>query len=402
MAATIHRSASKRTTSRSATPNLDERHLPGEAQSGPALVDLDPGHSSTDTQSWPARVDLAGDHARTDDQCFGVPGDLAPGQKHDDAHAQVAGGDTLPPTNVAPNPKRVAPAAFLSDPGRTSSDAQKSNAGADLDGAHENPESQSPGGAVNSSPQTKLASSPKPRTSAAQPSPGTITRPVPSRTASPGTSEAPSPEYNASPGSLPEFALGMAAANLADIEKLRMAMGNRLGAMEREGIAHTPEYAADKVLFDGIAGLEHQATLNLRRTLRKHPLGPWVKATVGIGEKQGARLIAAIRDPYWNHLYDRPRRGAAELWAYCGYAPEQKRRKGVKSNWNADAKMRAHLVAESCIKQMHSPYRARYDAARAAWADRDTSDGHKHNHALRLVAKAVLKDLFLAAKETAA
>jgi hypothetical protein len=57
--------------------------------------------------------------------------------------------------------------------------------------------------------------------------------------------------------------------------------------------------------------------------------------------------------------------------------------------------MRAFLVAESCIKHRTSPYRTVYDAARLSWADRDTSDGHKHNHALRLVAKAVLKDLWI-------
>jgi hypothetical protein len=60
--------------------------------------------------------------------------------------------------------------------------------------------------------------------------------------------------------------------------------------------------------------------------------------------------------------------------------------------------MRAFLIAESCIKRMDSPYRPVYDAARASWADRDVKDGHKHNHALRLTAKAILKDLFVEAR----
>jgi hypothetical protein len=141
-----------------------------------------------------------------------------------------------------------------------------------------------------------------------------------------------------------------------------------------------------------------------------------VKATKGVGEKQGARLLAAIGDVTYNHLADRPRRGPAELWAYCGYhclavqrssdtrknpggeTIAARRKKGERSNWNATAKMRAFLIAESCIKCMDSPYRAVYDKARASWVDRDVKDGHKHNHALRLVAKAVLRDLFLAAR----
>jgi hypothetical protein len=50
------------------------------------------------------------------------------------------------------------------------------------------------------------------------------------------------------------------------------------------------------------------------------------------------------------------------------------------------------------MKTRTSPYRAVYDRARASWADRDTTDLHRHQHALRLVAKAVLLDLFVEAK----
>src|SRR6185312_14907270 len=118
----------------------------------------------------------------------------------------------------------------------------------------------------------------------------------------------------------------------------------------------------------------------------------------------------------------RPRRGPAELHAYCGYRPDQKRRKGVKSNWNAQAKMRAFLIAESAVKsgvrkldgyddssgydlthrEAISALGAEYLKARANWADRDTSEGHKHNHAVRFVAKAVLRDLFLEARKVGA
>lgn len=210
------------------------------------------------------------------------------------------------------------------------------------------------------------------------------------------------------------------AAFLDDTERVRKASENRLRAMLVElgecavdeatdlvkVFAKAPNDAPTRVRvyaqqLHGIAALEHQAELALQRAMRAHPLSPWIKRTVGVGEKQGARLIAAIGDPAWNAAEDRPRRGPAELWAYCGYRPGQKRQKGVRANWNAEAKMRAFLVAESCIKQMHSPYRAVYDRARVNWAERETSDLHKHNHALRCVAKAVLKDLFLEAKRVA-
>lgn len=238
---------------------------------------------------------------------------------------------------------------------------------------------------------------------------------------------------------------------LDDLERVRLDTENRVRSLGDYGLANAR-------LIDMTARLkaeEHGAELELKRALRTHPLGPWVKRTVGIGEKQGARLLAAIGDPYWNTLHDRPRT-VSELWAYCGYhvlnpgrqsadtqrssagvdplAPSRsnsearreiaggdpssdtahgvpdtqpqtggvapKRRKGQKANWNATAKMRAYLCAESCIKQRHSPYRAVYDARRAHTADThpEWTDGHSHNDALRVVAKEILKDLWREAK----
>jgi hypothetical protein len=196
-----------------------------------------------------------------------------------------------------------------------------------------------------------------------------------------------------------DFRLDLAAATLDDLERLRIALRNRLDAMERNGLGDSSFTAHYHALAEIIAGAEHDAELELKRALRKHPLGDWVRRTVGVGEKQGARLIAAIGDPYWNHAEDRPRRGPAELWAYCGFRPGQRRRKGERSNWNATAKMRAFLVAESCIKHAASPYRARYDAARLNWDGRDVRPAHAHAHGLRVVAKAMLKDLWIAARE---
>lgn len=208
---------------------------------------------------------------------------------------------------------------------------------------------------------------------------------------------------------------------LDDIERTRIANENRLRSLTTvKGLADTDKAA---VTLGGIvsvlADVEKQSTKALERAMKAHPLGPWVQCTVGVGLKQGARLIAAIGDPIWNTAEDRPRRGPAELWCYCGYAPGQKRTKGVKSNWNADAKMRAFLCAEGALKsgvrrldgcddsdgydlnhrEAISPLGQVYLDARTSWAEKETSDGHKHNHALRLVAKAILKDLFLEAKE---
>lgn len=238
---------------------------------------------------------------------------------------------------------------------------------------------------------------------------------------------------------------------LDDLERVRIATENRVRSLGDYGLANAR-------LLDMTARLkaeEHGAELELKRALRVHPLGPWVKRTVGIGEKQGARLLAAIGDPYWNTLHDRPRT-VSELWAYCGYhvlnpghvcvdphtptagvdslAPSHssndphggsaggdpssdtahsgvdprrsdggvapKRRKGQKANWNATARMRAYLCAEACMKQRRSPYRTVYDDRRAHTASThpEWTDGHSHNDALRVVAKEILKHLWREAK----
>lgn len=239
--------------------------------------------------------------------------------------------------------------------------------------------------------------------------------------------------------------LALHAEIVSDLEKQRIANENRLRIFttldpDEDGIVRGfgldeshPDVAKVAALVDALKGLEHQAVLNLQRAMRKHPLGPWLKAAKGVGEKQGARLLASVGDPYWNTLHDRPRT-VSELWAYCGLhvlpaghtgnatqnagadgdqtgsdpshptaearrasaGVAARRRKGVKSNWNADAKMRAYLVAVSCMKTT-GPYREVYLDRRAHTlaTHPDWTPGHSHNDGLRITAKAVLKDLWI-------
>lgn len=243
-------------------------------------------------------------------------------------------------------------------------------------------------------------------------------------------------------------ALAFAADVLDDIERTRIANENRLRILTRsepdeDGVVRGfglddshPDVAALSALVDLLADAEHRAVLNLQRKMRAHPLGPWCKAQKGVGDKQAARLIAAIGDPYWNTLADRPRT-VSQLWAYCGLhtlpadqceadtqssvvggvqtsnpvqrtpdprtGPDRvaaKRRKGERANWSTTAKMRAHLIAESCIKQAHSPYRVVYDDRRAHTATTrpDWTPGHSHNDALRVTSKAILRDIWREAR----
>ena len=228
--------------------------------------------------------------------------------------------------------------------------------------------------------------------------------------------------------------LAVASDSLDGIEDLRIATENRLRQLTRNepdsdgeirGYGLPPEHpqvASAQSVLDGLLRMEHEATLNLQRLVRMHPVYPLIKREKGLGEKQCARLLAAIGDPYWNDLHDRPRT-VSELWSYSGYGVEsgvaRRRTKGVQSNWSDTAKSRAFLVATSIVKTK-GRYRELYDALRAKYADSvhpkdcvrcgpsgkpalagtPLSPGHQHARALRGVAKEVLKDMWIEARNS--
>jgi hypothetical protein len=238
---------------------------------------------------------------------------------------------------------------------------------------------------------------------------------------------------------LVDYTLQMCADVVDDLEKVKIANENRLRTLTMDG-EHGHGMSSDhpdvKRLADIVAALsaaEHQAVLNLQRSMRKHPLGPFVKNSKGIGEKQAARLLASIRDPYWNDLHNRPRK-LRELYRFCGMdvvgtsaqvptgsqppygagvAPSKQR--GERVHWSPDARMRLWLIASKCVMVGHGgPYRQVYDEGRAKYGDAvhtteckrcgpkgkpalegsPLSAAHQHARAIRLICKAILRDLW--------
>lgn len=255
-------------------------------------------------------------------------------------------------------------------------------------------------------------------------------------TPTPGHGQLKAHSPNARGGWLRDPVLGILADVLDDLETVRIANENRVRQLtrteedsdgEERGHGLTLDNPMVKKLVTSVESLaqaEKDATANLQKAMKAHPLGPWVKSQNGVGEKQAARLLATIGDPYWNDLHQRPRT-VSELWAFCGYAVHdghaQARRRGERSNWSADAKMRTYLIAVSCVKQSaeKSKYRRVYDEGRAKYADAvhphdckrcgpagkpaltgsPLSAGHQHNRAIRLISKELLKDLWIASRD---
>ena len=261
----------------------------------------------------------------------------------------------------------------------------------------------------------------------------------------------PHPREGAS--SLADPLLAIAADILDDLERVRIANENRYRQLTRtevdsddevRGFGLSPDDPAVQAVGKLVAAtkaLETEAENNLKRMMRKHALGPWVKGLTGVGEKQAARLLAVVGDPTWHTKDDRPR-SVSELRSYCGWgdARAQVRRRGERANWSDTAKKRTWVIAESCMKQIKSPckdgrpdgqvwaahvddcrcspFRVVYDQARQKYegtvhdiecrrcgpkgkpaeAGSPRSDGHVHAMALRAVSKAILKDLWRAGR----
>lgn len=250
-------------------------------------------------------------------------------------------------------------------------------------------------------------------------------------------------------GFLRDPVLGVLADVVDDLEGVRIANANRVRILtrtdadddgEERGHGLTEDHPEVKKLIatvDMLKAAEHDAILNLQRSLRKHPLIAFQKRHRGIGEKQLARLLASIGDPYWNDLHQRPRT-VSELWAYCGFhvlhagvhtsvdshsksgpgmAP--RRTRGQKSNWSENARKRTWVIASAMPKFPGGIYEQTYRDARGKYAESihpgecvrcgpsgkpavagsALSDGHKHARAVRITAKAILRDLWIESRD---
>lgn len=394
-------------------------------------------------------IDALGGQDLIDSQTRGAAEGTSSPQAMGDATLTLApppGTITAPPAIVPPVSTTAAPEGRKTSRDHNVADSQTEGvAAADIPGAHACPDPHAARGAGDQLPpvQAKVDSAPK----------GSAPGLADSGPGRPAAIPAPAPRVATL---LADPLLALAADVLDDLEKVRVANENRLrqltrGVEDKDGETRGfgldeshPDVARLAALVGMLGEAEHKAELNLGRLMRQHSLGPWVASQRGVGEKQGARLIAAIGDPYIRPEITRadgtiePARPrlVSELWALCGYHvlhPGQdardthswsagvapRRQRGQKSNWSETARKRAWLVAASCVKQPpDAPYRKVYDATRAKYADAvhaaecircgpagkpalpgsPLSDGHKHARALRAIAKEVLKDLWREAR----
>jgi hypothetical protein len=241
--------------------------------------------------------------------------------------------------------------------------------------------------------------------------------------------------------------LATMAEYLTDCERARIAMENRIRSIEQGKTFVLPHQAAVfEAALRSLKTIENRAIKDAEEMMSEHPLGEWASRPdmAGVGMKSLLRLLGSIGDPYVRYAsYDvdgellepaRPRRGPAELWAYCGMHVVDGRRprmkRGEQANWKVEAKKRLYLVAWSCSKNKGCRYYEVKQRAKEAAAAKvhqhecrnsvrpvagkpmgsngcGTSahpewgavgspwrPGHQEAYALGIVGKAILKDLF--------
>lgn len=207
--------------------------------------------------------------------------------------------------------------------------------------------------------------------------------------------------------------IGHYARLLWDMQKTRVAMGNRVSAMERDDIDKEWRLPAEKIVKD-LKAVESGVNRQLESLMKRHPLREWIERTPGIGLGGIARVLGVT-----GSLDNFP--NVAKLWAYLGMhvvnGAAPKRKRGEKANWSADGRKVCYQLADAIVKQRNSPYRAFYDAKKAEYLGRERAGAsecpfgqvhknkegkvikcglaHAHNAAMRYAVKEMLKEMWV-------
>lgn len=215
------------------------------------------------------------------------------------------------------------------------------------------------------------------------------------------------------------------ARQLWDVQKQRVALGNRIGAMERDGVGHRAEHLRETL--KAYEGIERDIDRWLVMDVKKHPMADWIAAQRGIGLPGFARLLGVTGN------IDRfPT--VSKLWKYLGlhvvdgHAP--KREKGVPwththcqgghlltckpdcatdhhpnctpdgigTAYAPQGRVVCHQLGEAIVKVGgDGPYRRAYDERKALYESerQDWTQAHRHNAAMRFAVKLLVKNLWV-------
>jgi hypothetical protein len=212
----------------------------------------------------------------------------------------------------------------------------------------------------------------------------------------------------------------------AQTQKLRIAIGNRLGAVER-GTDDAPLTRSVAKLYVDLQDGERAIYRDMTEALEGHPAWPWLRRVKGIGPTLGTKLIGLIGDvgdyetvsKLWrvagyaviDGKRERPKgascpacgaRGRAKAQPHhCPVTGETSVLVGEKLHYSVRLKTVVYLCGASFLKS-GAPYRTINDQAKGRYAAREEAKpkgerwtaGHIHLAAMRVMGKLFLGHLW--------
>jgi hypothetical protein len=219
--------------------------------------------------------------------------------------------------------------------------------------------------------------------------------------------------------------LGHFARQLWDIQQQRISAGNRVSAMERDGLADYAEPA--RAIVREYEAIEKAIDRELTKLAKQHPMADWIAAQRGIGLPGFARLLGVTGDigrfvtvsKLWKylglHVVDghAPRREKGVPWTHtnCTFAhlltckPDCKTDHhpgcvpgGVGTAYAPQGRVICHQLGEAIVKVGgEGPYRRAYDQKKAYYESErpDWTQARRHNAAMRYAVKELVKNLWV-------
>lgn len=145
--------------------------------------------------------------------------------------------------------------------------------------------------------------------------------------------------------------------------------------------------------LDELVKLEKKYEKRIKKFFKENPseIHSWMTSIKGISDLLAGKFLSQI------DFNNTPKE--ASLWKYAGLAPDDKRKKGKKADWNHELKSYCFQLVDSFIKQRTPKYREIYDKEKEKQLVNGLKRGHAHNRAIRKTAKNFLRDLFRRQKE---
>lgn len=220
--------------------------------------------------------------------------------------------------------------------------------------------------------------------------------------------------------------LSLYTRQLWDIQKTRVAVGNRVAAMEEDRLPEPLIYGL-RVQHADLKRMEKGLDRTVGKMAREHFMADWINAQPGIGLAGFARVVAITGDfarfrsvyKLWKYLGlhvtpdgTAPRRKKGDHWTHtdCQFNHTRKCKKGCPTDHHPhcvpdsigtayvpQGRVLASQLAESIIKLNKGPYRALYDSQKLYYETErpEWSQGRCHNAAKRYAIKCLLRDMWV-------